>query len=168
MSALFTALVEGETKETLAASLLEHRAALRVLLADYRTEGCPDPKCGICKRSKAAEAQANAVLDTMVFREAGNRDRVEVSVCTKPGFCNTDQCCVVCGGRTPECAFGGCRREEPVNPAGETKRCHAGNGPCPGQCRLKHKPECTCGSYGKDHSWRCAISYEARKACRHA
>jgi hypothetical protein len=98
MSALFTALVEGETKETLAASLLEHRAALR------------KAKVKLLPVDGELVDEIDRVLDTMVFREAGNRDRCEVSVCTNPGFCDTDQRCPVCAGRTPECAFGGCRR----------------------------------------------------------
>lgn len=31
------------------------RKALDAMYTDYRTEGCPDPSCGFCKRSKAAE-----------------------------------------------------------------------------------------------------------------
>jgi hypothetical protein len=37
--------------------------SLRTLLADYRTEGCPDPKCGICAKSKAAQDKAWNALD---------------------------------------------------------------------------------------------------------
>ena len=37
-------------------------AAILALLSDYRSEGCPDPRCGVCRRSKAAEANAREVL----------------------------------------------------------------------------------------------------------
>lgn len=36
--------------------------AIRGLLEDYRTEGCPDPKCRVCVASKAAEAAARRAL----------------------------------------------------------------------------------------------------------
>jgi hypothetical protein len=36
--------------------------ALRLMLTDYRSEGCPDPKCGVCARSRAAEAAAHGAL----------------------------------------------------------------------------------------------------------
>ena len=71
MSALLTALVEGETKEKLAASLIEHREALRVMLSDYRTEGCPMKDCLVCSRSRAAEEKAKAVLASVVVHDAG-------------------------------------------------------------------------------------------------
>ena len=38
------------------------REALRAMLSDYRTEGCVDPNCGICRRSKKAEQKARAAL----------------------------------------------------------------------------------------------------------
>lgn len=36
--------------------------ALEHVLIDYRTEGCPDPTCIVCNKSKAAEAKARAAL----------------------------------------------------------------------------------------------------------
>ena len=41
---------------------LDSRDALVAMLTDYRTEGCPDPKCMVCKSSNAAEAKARAIL----------------------------------------------------------------------------------------------------------
>lgn len=64
MSALFTALVESETKETLTSGLLEHRRALRMtekFLRDLAKEG------GNMEAEEVADA-AKAVLDTMIFR----------------------------------------------------------------------------------------------------
>ena len=37
-------------------------AAINAMLNHYRTEGCPDPKCRLCERSKTAEAAANAAV----------------------------------------------------------------------------------------------------------
>jgi hypothetical protein len=37
-------------------------AALRAMLEDYRSEGCPDPTCGVCERSNAAKAVALAAI----------------------------------------------------------------------------------------------------------
>jgi hypothetical protein len=37
-------------------------AALRLMLSDYRTEGCPDPACRICTKSKGAETAAREAL----------------------------------------------------------------------------------------------------------
>jgi hypothetical protein len=52
--------VEGEQNvRAVAAELL---AALRLMLEDYRSEGCANPDCGVCKRSKAAEAAARAAI----------------------------------------------------------------------------------------------------------
>lgn len=36
--------------------------ALRLVLTDYRTEGCGDPTCAVCARSAAAKAEARAAL----------------------------------------------------------------------------------------------------------
>lgn len=38
-------------------------AAMRLMLTDFRTEGCADPDCGVCKRSKAAEKAAREALN---------------------------------------------------------------------------------------------------------
>lgn len=38
------------------------REVLEQLLSDYRTDGCADPDCFLCKKSKAAEALARAEL----------------------------------------------------------------------------------------------------------
>ena len=35
---------------------------IEALLTDYRTEGCPDPECGVCKRSNAASIRATNFL----------------------------------------------------------------------------------------------------------
>ena len=37
--------------------------ALEGLLDNYRTEGCPDPNCGICIKSRATEEAAKAALE---------------------------------------------------------------------------------------------------------
>ena len=37
-------------------------AALRLMLSDYRTEGCHDSGCLVCKRSEAAKAAARAAI----------------------------------------------------------------------------------------------------------
>jgi hypothetical protein len=42
----------------LIAAAPEMLAALQLLLKDFRTEGCPDPKCLVCKASNAAELAA--------------------------------------------------------------------------------------------------------------
>lgn len=42
--------------------VVELLAALTALRADYRSDGCSDPKCKICARSKAAEVQADAAI----------------------------------------------------------------------------------------------------------
>jgi hypothetical protein len=61
-------LVERQNKETceaVARAVNAHDAlvgAVAALLNDYRTEGCPDPACGICSRSRAALALAKAAL----------------------------------------------------------------------------------------------------------
>lgn len=34
--------------------------AIALLLTCYRTEGCPDPYCGVCAASNAAEQEARA------------------------------------------------------------------------------------------------------------
>jgi hypothetical protein len=44
------------------ARLVKALAALRAMLQDYRSEGCPDPNCGVCKRSKVAESLAREAL----------------------------------------------------------------------------------------------------------
>jgi|GEM_PF-4038204 len=36
--------------------------ALRLMLEDYRTEGCPQSDCVVCERSKAAEKAARATI----------------------------------------------------------------------------------------------------------
>jgi hypothetical protein len=36
--------------------------ALRLMLSDYRTEGCSRPFCGTCQRSDAATAAAREAL----------------------------------------------------------------------------------------------------------
>lgn len=38
-------------------------AALKLMLRDYRTEGCSDPKCGVCKKSNAAEHAALVAIN---------------------------------------------------------------------------------------------------------
>jgi hypothetical protein len=37
-------------------------AALNAMLTHYRSEGCADPTCGVCQRSKAAEDLANKAI----------------------------------------------------------------------------------------------------------
>lgn len=44
--------------------------ALHLMLQDYRTGGCSDKNCGICKRSDAAELAAYKVLQTLGIGEA--------------------------------------------------------------------------------------------------
>ena len=39
-------------------------SAVNALLSDYRTEGCPDPDCHVCKASKAAKELALNALKT--------------------------------------------------------------------------------------------------------
>lgn len=36
--------------------------ALRGMLEDYRSEGCSDPRCNICRESKAAEKAAREAI----------------------------------------------------------------------------------------------------------
>ncbi len=46
--------------------LLIHAAkALKAMLEDYRTDGCPDPGCRVCRESKAGEKMARAALNTL-------------------------------------------------------------------------------------------------------
>ena len=42
--------------------LVKALRALRAMLEDYRTEGCPDPDCNVCRKSKAAERLAREAL----------------------------------------------------------------------------------------------------------
>lgn len=70
MSALFTALVESETKETLTAGLLEHRSALRKterFLRDLAKDA------GNMEAEEMAD-EAKAVLDTLIFKAAREPD----------------------------------------------------------------------------------------------
>ncbi len=36
--------------------------ALQAMLEDYRTEGCPNPNCLVCKNSRAAEEKARSAI----------------------------------------------------------------------------------------------------------
>lgn len=47
----------------LRAKLKTAKEALRLMLTDYRSEGCADPDCRVCKASKAAEASAKAAIN---------------------------------------------------------------------------------------------------------
>lgn len=51
--------------------------AINQLLTDYRTEGCPDPGCGVCKKSKAAEDSAHRILEESL--------RVRTTIITSEG-----------------------------------------------------------------------------------
>jgi len=46
--------------------------AFGLLLRDYRTEGCPDPDCEICKNSRFAERFA-AEIRRRIAHETGRR-----------------------------------------------------------------------------------------------
>lgn len=39
------------------------REAYNDFLAFYRTEGCSDPKCHVCKRSRAAKQEMDRVVE---------------------------------------------------------------------------------------------------------
>lgn len=81
MSALLTALVASETKETLATSLLAHRQALRRVVAFMRRQPAMRH---LDHFEQEALNTAEQVLDTLLFTEAGNRDRVTVTVTGLP------------------------------------------------------------------------------------
>lgn len=55
--------------EVAAPALLQ---ALELMLSDYRTEGCPDPSCGICKGSAAASKAAYDAIKLALGTSDGN------------------------------------------------------------------------------------------------
>lgn len=72
MSALFTALVESESKEILAESLLEHREVLRRayhLLKDLKRGEVVSPDLAL--KAFEVSLDAGTVLDTFGFHDAG-------------------------------------------------------------------------------------------------
>lgn len=46
--------------------------ALELMLSDYRTEGCPDPNCGICKGSAAASKAAYDAIELALGKDKAN------------------------------------------------------------------------------------------------
>ena len=50
------------TKQELYRNYMAAIDALGDMLTNYRSEGCADPECRVCKKSKAAEAQAKALV----------------------------------------------------------------------------------------------------------
>ena len=54
--------IEDDADAALISAAPNLLAALRAMLEDYRSEGCPDPTCGVCERSKAAKSAALAAI----------------------------------------------------------------------------------------------------------
>lgn len=50
------------TKAELYRNYMNAIDALGAMLEDYRSEGCADPECRVCKKSKGAEGKARAAV----------------------------------------------------------------------------------------------------------
>lgn len=59
----------SEIDPELAEKVRELRNSTSRLLEDFRSEGCPDPDCHVCRRSKAAEAAAREAIDSFIDPE---------------------------------------------------------------------------------------------------